>query len=137
MEVALNHPGTPVAVIMNARILDRRVTAFLISAWACTALAQESPLRSLQVELPNQWNNAIQLSWPGIGCWFWGEDKFKPEGYQRFLDLQFKHSAYRLLTTSTRAPHQITEPHTHDQVKQATIYARDRDLWMPKTSSPA
>ena len=42
------------------------------------------PLRSAQVVLPNQEQNVIKTSWPGIGCWFWGEEEFKPEGYKLF-----------------------------------------------------
>ena len=58
----------------------------------------------LQVPLPNQEHNAIKMSWPEIGCWFWTGQEFTPEGYKEFLDEAYKHSAIRLLTTSIRYP---------------------------------
>lgn len=108
----------------------RAIMACLAGLLALTGAQGQNPIpvRSLQVELPNQAPNVIRQSWPGIGCFFWGEEEFQTDGYQRFLDLHYQHSAYRLLTTSTRAPHQITEAHTHDQIKRAALYASERDM---------
>ena len=87
-----------------------------------------APLRSLQVPLPNQEHNAIKMSWPEIGCWFWTGQEFTPEGYKEFLDEAYKHSAIRLLTTSIRYPAEVTDPKVHDQIRAAAKYARTRDL---------
>ncbi|MCX6877885.1 MAG: hypothetical protein NTW21_29340 [Verrucomicrobia bacterium] len=87
-----------------------------------------APLRSLSVELPNQEPNAVKTSWPGIGCWFWTAEEFKPDGYKRFLDLHAKHSGFGLLTTSIRHPVEVTDPVVHDQIKAAAAYAREREL---------
>lgn len=64
----------------------------------------------------------------GVGCWFWSEDEFKPEGYKRFLDLHAEHAAYRLLTTSIRYPVEVTDSAVHDQIAAAAAYARDRGM---------
>ncbi len=84
--------------------------------------------RSLQVELPNQEQNVVKTSWPGIGCWFWMAEEFKPEGYKRFIDLYEKHSAFKLLTTSIRFPAEVTDPKVHDQIKAAAQYARKHGM---------
>ncbi len=90
--------------------------------------AAEAPLRSLRVELPGQQHNVIKHSWPGIGCWFWTAEEFKPEGYRRFLDLHEQHSDFGLLTTSIRHPVEVTDPKVHDQIRAAAIYARERGM---------
>lgn len=74
-------------------------------------------VRCVQVELPNQEHNAVTTSWPGIGVWGWAEEKFKPGGYKRFIDLCEKHSAFGLLTTTIRYPVEVTDPKVHDQIK--------------------
>lgn len=84
--------------------------------------------RSLRVELAAQEHNAVKTSWPGIGCWFWTTEEFKPEGYKRFLDLHEKHSGYALLTTSIRHPVEVTDRAVHDQIKRAADYARGRGM---------
>ena len=102
-----------------------RYAVWLLLAWTAGAGADKpAMLRSLQVELPGQEQNVIKTSWPGIGCWFWSEEEFKPEGYKRFLDLHAKHSAFRFLTTSIRHPVEVTDPEVHDQIKAAAEYAR-------------
>jgi len=112
------------------------LTVLASSGMWCEAmlLAAEGPaedakrVRSFQVELPNQENNVIRQSWPGIGCWFWAKPEFEPEGYKRFVDLQYRHSAFRLLTTSIRFPVEVTDPKVHDQIKLAAAYAREHDM---------
>ena len=84
--------------------------------------------RSIDVELPNQKDNVIMKSWPGIGCWFWGEEEFRQGGYKRFIDLHEKHSGFRLLTTSIRHPVEVIDPKVHDQTKAAVEYARAHDM---------
>lgn len=104
---------------------------FAVAA-ACAAFATErtAPIRSVQVELPGQHHNAIALSLPGVGCWFWTADEFEPDGYQRFIDLHEKHSAYRYLTTSIRHPVEVTDPAVHDRIKAAAEYARAHGMEM-------
>ena len=92
------------------------------------AATDAPPARSVQVELPNQEHNAVKQSWPGIGCWFWTKEEFQPDGYKRFLDLHYKHSAFRLLTTSIRFPVEVTDPKVHEQIRLASVYARQRDM---------
>ena len=65
---------------------------------------------------------------PGIGCWFWSEEEFQPDGYKRFLDLHAEHSGFSLLTTSIRYPVEVTDPAVHDQIKLAAAYAREKGM---------
>lgn len=101
-------------------------------AWGLLALAGaaagEPPRRTLVVELAGQEQNAVRTSWPGIGCWFWGEEEFKPEGYRRFLERAEKHTGFGLLTTSIRHPVEVTDAAVHDQIKAATVDARRRGI---------
>lgn len=90
--------------------------------------AEPGVVRSLRVPLPGQSANAIRESWPGVGCWFWRTNEFVGEGYRGFLDLAERHSAFRLLTTSIRAPVEVTEVGVHDQLKRAAEYGRERGL---------
>lgn len=90
----------------------------------------EVQLRSLRVALAGQEQNAMKSSWPGIGCWFWSEEEFRPEGYKRFLDLHADHSGFELLTTSIRYPVEVAEPAVHDQIKAAAAYAREKGMAM-------
>ncbi len=85
-------------------------------------------LRSLQVVLPNQEHNTIKTSWPGIGCWFWAAEEFKPDGYKRFIDLREKHSSFKLLTTTIRCAADVSDTTVHDQIKAAAGYARKHDM---------
>lgn len=101
---------------------------FLAMGGSCMAGENKTTLRSVQVELPNQDRNVIKTSWPGIGCWFWTAEEFKPEGYKRFIDLHEKHTPFRLLTTSIRHPVEVTDPKVHDQIKAAARYAKAHDL---------
>ncbi len=94
----------------------------------CLAGENKGTVRSIQVELPNQEHNVIKKSWPGIGCWFWTAEEFKPEGYKRFIDLHEKHSPFRLLTTSIRHRVEVTDPKVHDQIKAAAEYAKAHDM---------
>ena len=93
------------------------------------AAAQSSgSARSLQVDLPHQEHKIIRQSWPAIGCWFWMEEEFQPDGYKRFLDLHRDHSCFGLLTTSIRHPVEVTDPAVHDQIKRAAEYAGARGM---------
>jgi hypothetical protein len=103
-------------------------SGLLLAAGTAAPQSAGEPLRSLQVELPGQELNAVKTSWPAIGCWFWCEEEFRPEGYKRFLDLCAKHSAFRLLTTSIRHPVEVTESKVHDQIKAAALYARQHGM---------
>jgi len=85
---------------------------------------------SLRVALAGQEENAVQASWPGIGCWFWSEEEFGPEGYKRFLDVHASHTDFDLLTTSIRYPVEVTDPAVHDQIKAAAAYAREKGMSM-------
>ncbi len=66
--------------------------------------------------------------WPVVGCWFWGEAEFNPEGYQSFVDRHARHTAFQLLTTSIRYPVEVTDAAVHDQIKAAALYARANDM---------
>lgn len=67
--------------------------------------------------------------WPVIGCWFWGDAEFEPEGYKSFLDLAAAHTSYNLLTTSLRADKgELTDVKVHDQILAAARYARQRGM---------
>ena len=66
---------------------------------------------------------------PVIGCWFWTEQEFEPKGYEKFIDMVSKHTAYNLLTTTMRVPNrQITDDDVHDQIKEAVVYARKHGM---------
>ena len=68
---------------------------------------------------------------PVLGCWFWQEREFEPDGYKDFIDLVSDHSPYNLLTTSIRAPlKEVTDRDVHDQIRSAAIYARERGVPM-------
>ena len=56
------------------------VARLMVASRVCaesSAAADEAAHRSLQVELPNQDQNAIKTSWPAIGCWFPQDQHFK------------------------------------------------------------
>lgn len=66
---------------------------------------------------------------PVIGCWFWSEDEFKPDGHRAFLDLVSRRAAYNLLTTSLRLPKlEVTDEAVRARVKEAAAYARARGM---------
>ncbi len=66
---------------------------------------------------------------PVLGCWFWQEREFEPEGYKEFLDLISEHSPYNLLTTSLRVPlKELTDEEVHSQIRKAALYARERGV---------
>jgi hypothetical protein len=108
----------------------KAITAFLVfRALLCIpGFAADATLRSLRVELPGLEQNVVKKSWPGIGCWFWTAEEFRPDGYKRFLDLHEKYSGFALLTTSIRHPVEVTDPKVHDQIKAAANYARERGM---------
>ena len=62
---------------------------------------------------------------PTLGCWFWSQAEFEPEGYKTFLNMVKDHSPYNLLTTSLRIPRkELLEDDTHAQIKAAALYAQ-------------
>jgi hypothetical protein len=66
---------------------------------------------------------------PVIGCWFWSEEEFEPEGYRPFLNLVSTHADYNLLTTSLRIPKkEVTDADVRAQISAAAAYARERDI---------
>jgi len=66
---------------------------------------------------------------PAIGCWFWTEEEFAPNGYRAFVDLISRHAAHNLLTTSIRAPlMEVADPAVHAQIKAAAAYAREHGM---------
>ena len=116
------HSHRPFATLLAA--------ALAMLSCPCPAFAVEAAAsaRWLRVPLPGQERNVIKDSWPGIGCWFWTEREFAPEGYRDFVDKAEPYSAFGLLTTSIRAPVEVTDPKVHDQIKRAAAYARAHDL---------
>lgn len=104
-----------------------KFVSFLLSVLAFTTYAQDFR-RGIQVELPDQENNKLKTSQPGVGTWFWREQEFMTEGYQRFIDLYARHTNFQLLTTSIRHNRWVGDPRVHDQVKEATCYARNNGM---------
>ncbi len=63
---------------------------------------------------------------PNLGCWFWHEEEFEPEGYRKYLDLIAEKSHYQILTTSLRVKdRELTDPQTIDQISKAVGYAQN------------
>jgi hypothetical protein len=84
---------------------------------AASAAAAEAPTRLPDGVLPQ------------IGCWFWTEDEFKPEGWRPFLDMAAEHASWTLLTTSVRIPKlEVTDADVHARIKAASEYARRRGM---------
>ena len=68
---------------------------------------------------------------PTLGCWFWAEAEFEPNGYKQFIDQFSLHSAYNYLTMSMRIPEkEVTDVDVYEQIKAAAIYARDHGVPM-------
>ena len=68
---------------------------------------------------------------PTLGCWFWLDAEFEPNGYQKFIDQFSLHSAYNYLTTSMRIHEkEVTDDDVYNQIKAAAIYAQDRGVPM-------
>ena len=66
---------------------------------------------------------------PTLGCWFWQEPEFQPEGYKAFIDLVQRHSPYNFLTASLRVSEkEVTDANVHDQIKAAAIYAQEQGV---------
>lgn len=66
---------------------------------------------------------------PELGCWFWSETDFEPEGYREFVDLVATHSSYGYLTASLRVPRrELLDAEVHQQLKAAAVYARERGI---------
>jgi hypothetical protein len=104
-----------------------KFVSLLLWVSALTASAQDDN-RSIRVNLPNQLSNLIKTPQPGVGCWFWVEQEFKPEGYKPFIDLYAKHTNFQLLTTSIRHDRWVGDPTVHNQVKEAASYARSNNI---------
>jgi hypothetical protein len=82
-----------------------------------TALLGCSQQNKIEPRLPGD-------AMPVMGCWFWNEAVFEPDGYKPFIDAVSKHSPYNFLTTSIRAPKvEVTEKNVHAQIKAAAKYA--------------
>lgn len=117
---------------LSRRRLGRWLTVALLSVVILPsrlASAAES-VRSIQVELPGQEANVIKLSWPSIGCWFWGKPEFEPHGYKRFLDYHYAHAPFQLLTTSLRSGDEVSEERVRKQLFEAAQYARGLGMAM-------
>ena len=68
---------------------------------------------------------------PTIGCWFWVEADFEPDGYKPFIEQVSLHSPFNFLTTSIRSPEkEVTDENVHDQIKAAANYAMSHDVPM-------
>ncbi|MEN6357891.1 MAG: hypothetical protein ABFD83_12510 [Armatimonadota bacterium] len=65
---------------------------------------------------------------PVIGTWFWWEKEFEAQGYRAFIDHAAKHSPFNILTTSIRAPKELTDPAVIEHIRQAAVYARERGI---------
>lgn len=95
----------------------------IISLWSCKSRYQSD------LDKPTLGSKKETL--PTLGCWFWSEKEFEPDGFQPFIDQVSTHSAYNYLTTSIRAPKkEVTDNDVHDQIKAASQYATDRNISM-------
>lgn len=66
---------------------------------------------------------------PELGCWFWHDEEFEPEGYKEFVDAVSEHSSYTYLTTSLRVPlKEVTEDAVRAQIEAAAVYAREKGM---------
>ena len=66
---------------------------------------------------------------PELGCWFWQEPEFQPDGYKAFIDLVQRHSPYNFLTASLRIPEkELTDADVHAQIMAAAVYAREQGV---------
>ncbi|MCX7047540.1 MAG: hypothetical protein NTX50_18905 [Candidatus Sumerlaeota bacterium] len=94
---------------------------------ALTAIGQPPGVSAADPQtLPTRSPSDVLLS---IGCWFWTDAEFQPEGYRPFLDTVSSHAAFNLLTTSLRVQgREVTDAATHDQIAKAADYARRRDM---------
>ncbi|MCC6152902.1 MAG: hypothetical protein IT367_04050, partial [Candidatus Hydrogenedentes bacterium] len=107
-----------------------RDCAILMVYLSCAAVifADDTPVRAARAELGYASSTTPEYSWPGMACWFWQGDEFKPDGYKKFIDLHREHSSVSLLTTSIRHPVEVTDPEVHDQIKRAAEYAKANDM---------
>ncbi|MGC9328790.1 MAG: hypothetical protein ACP5I1_14235, partial [Candidatus Hinthialibacter sp.] len=63
---------------------------------------------------------------PVLGCWFWQEQDFEPDGYRVFIDMVREHALYNMLTASPRAPlKEVSDREVHDQIQKAARYAME------------
>jgi hypothetical protein len=108
-------------ILLLSGCLKRQTHPGLVEA--LNARAQDYPGR-IRVDLPDQENNLLKASQPGIGCWFWLGREFEADGYKPFIDLYSSHTNIQLLTTSIRHNRWVGDPAVHDQVKAAAVYAR-------------
>ncbi|MCB9768809.1 MAG: hypothetical protein H6751_01665 [Candidatus Omnitrophica bacterium] len=70
-------------------------------------------------------SDSLEGTPPILGCWFWHESEFEPEGYRPYLDLIAEKSPFDILTTSLRVKdRELVDPETRSQVKEAVEYAR-------------
>ena len=104
-----------------------KYVCLLIGMSTLNASAQDDH-RNIRMNLPNQLNNLIKTPQPGVGCWFWVEQEFKPEGYKPFIDLYARYTNFQLLTTSIRHDRWVGDPAVHNQVKEAASYARSNNM---------
>ena len=73
--------------------------------------------------------NNEELVMPTLGCCFWMEADFKPDGYKEFIDLVSLHSPFNYLTTSIRVPKiEVTEDDVHNHIKAAATYAESHNV---------
>jgi hypothetical protein len=98
------------------------VAMVLMAAGAVPSATACDPTAQAPTRLPDS-------ALPQIGCWFWTEAEFKPEGWRPFLDMAAEHTAWTLLTTSVRIPKlEVTDADVHARIKAASEYARRRGM---------
>lgn len=107
------------------KMLPPRWRSLCRAAFLATALVLGPDLASADAVGPRLPPDVL----PSLGCWFWSEAEFQPDGYQSFLDLVGRHALFNRLTTSLRVPQrEVTESAVHDQIGQAAAYAQRYDL---------
>lgn len=99
-------------------------------------LVKETPMiefTSREKSVKPDTTNSVSFRLPGtvppvIGTWFWWNNEFEAQGYQAFIDHAAKHSPFNLLTTSIRAPKEVTDPAVVEHIRLAADYARDHKI---------
>ncbi len=120
-------PGTSLLAASPATSLSANEAADYPQAPAAVEQSPGMP-GSAPAELPGSEGALAMTPYPIVGCWFWGDRHFEPEGYKPFLDASWWRTPLGLLTASIRAPVEVTDPKVHDQIREAVLYGREHGL---------
>lgn len=66
---------------------------------------------------------------PVLGCWFWWETTFEPEGYKPYVDLMAATLKPEIFTASMRVYlKEVADQNVTEQIRKATEYARSKGI---------